>query len=78
MPREIHELQELNDDELLHRKAEAKAEIFNLRFQLATGKQSNSAQLGRSRRTIARIETLLRSREIDAAEALAASSEVKS
>jgi large subunit ribosomal protein L29 len=78
MPREIHELRDLDDDELLHRKAEAKAEIFNLRFQLATGKQNNSAQLGRSRRTIARIDTLLRSREIDAAEALAASNEVKS
>jgi large subunit ribosomal protein L29 len=78
MAREIHELRELNDDELRVRMAEAKAEIFNLRFQLATGKQSNSAQLGRSRHTIARVETLLRSREIDAAEALAASNEVKS
>jgi large subunit ribosomal protein L29 len=78
MAREIHELRELTDDELLAHIAEAKAEIFNLRFQLATGKQSNSAQVGRARRTIARSQTLLRSREIDAAEALAASSEVKS
>ena len=77
MAREIHELSELDDEELRTRMVEAKAEIFNLRFQLATGKQSNSAQMGRSRRTIARIETLLRAREIDAAEALA-SSEVKS
>jgi large subunit ribosomal protein L29 len=72
MAREITELAELNDDELEIRLAEAKAEIFNLRFQLATGKQSNSAQLGRSRRTVARILTLLRAREIDAADAAAA------
>lgn len=78
MAREIHELRELSDDELAVRIAEAKVEIFNLRFQLATGKQSNSAQVGRARHTIARAQTLLRSREIDAAEALAASSEVKS
>jgi large subunit ribosomal protein L29 len=78
MAREIHELSELTDVELETRMAESKAEIFNLRFQLATGKQSNSAQLGRSRRTIARIQTLLRAREIDAAEASMASSEVKS
>jgi large subunit ribosomal protein L29 len=77
MAREIHELNEMTDEELEIRMAESKAEIFNLRFQLATGKQSNSAQVGRSRRTIARIQTLLRAREIDAAEA-AASSEVKS
>ncbi len=78
MAREIKELRELTDDELSTHIAEAKAEIFNLRFQLATGKQSNSAQLGRARRTIARAHTLLRSREIEAAEALAASNEVKS
>ena len=78
MARQIDELKELTDDELLTRMAEAKAELFNLRFQLATGKQSNSAQVGHSRRTVARIQTLLRAREIDAAEALAASNEVRS
>jgi large subunit ribosomal protein L29 len=78
MARQIAELEELSDDELRTRMAEAKAEIFNLRFQLATGKQSNSAQVGHSRRTVARIQTVLRAREIEAAEALAARSEVKS
>ena len=72
-----HDLAMLDGDELSSRLGESRRELFNLRFQLATGKQSNSAQVGRARRTIARAETLLRSREIDAAEALAASSEVK-
>lgn len=72
MAREIAELEQLSDDELRTRLGEVKAEIFNLRFQMATGKQSNSAHLGHSRRTVARILTVLRAREIEAAEALAA------
>ena len=43
--------------------------MFNLRFQLATGKQDNSARLGQVRKEIARVATLLREREIEAAEA---------
>ena len=69
MAREIHELSELNDDELLIRIAESKAEIFNLRFQLATGQLDNSSRLGAVRRDIARLATFLREREIAAAEA---------
>ena len=41
------------------------------RFQLATGKQDNSSRLGQVRREIARVATLLREREIEAAEAAA-------
>jgi large subunit ribosomal protein L29 len=63
------ELRELNLDELEQRLLESKHELFNLRFQLATGKQDNSARLGAVRKDIARIATLLREREIDAAEA---------
>jgi large subunit ribosomal protein L29 len=63
------ELRELNDLELETRLAEAKEELFNLRFQLATGKQDNSARLGQVRKDVARIATLLRDREIEAAEA---------
>jgi large subunit ribosomal protein L29 len=77
MAREITEINELTDAELVERISEAKAEMFNLRFQLATGKQSNSAQLARSRRTVARILTVLRAREIEAAETVAAGNEVK-
>ena len=67
-------LREFTDEELEQQIADAKEELFNLRFQLATGKQDNSARLGQVRRNIARIATLLREREIEAAEA----AEVKS
>lgn len=63
------ELRELDLDELDQRLLEAKDELFRLRFQLATGKQDNSARLGHVRRDIARIATILREREIEAAEA---------
>ncbi len=65
------ELRELSDDELDQKLLESKHELFNLRFQLATGKQDNSARLGQVRKEIARIATLLREREIEAAEAAA-------
>jgi large subunit ribosomal protein L29 len=66
-------VRELNDAELAQQLLDAKEELFNLRFQLATGKQDNSARMGRIRRDIARIHTVLREREIEAAESLAAS-----
>ena len=66
------ELAELNDVELDHRLGEAKEELFNLRFQNATGQLDNTARLGQVRKDIARIETLLRAREIAAAETLTA------
>ena len=69
-------VRELTDSELEQQIVDAKEELFNLRFQLATGKQDNSARLGQVRRDIARIATVLREREIAAAEA--AATEVKS
>jgi large subunit ribosomal protein L29 len=62
------ELRELNDAELVRKLAEAKEEHFNLRFQSATGQLDNSARIGDVRREVARINTLLREREIAAAE----------
>jgi len=62
------ELRELNDAELIQRLAEAQEEHFNLRFQSATGQLDNSARIGDIRREVARINTLLREREIAAAE----------
>jgi large subunit ribosomal protein L29 len=61
-------LRDLNDTELEHRLGETKEELFNLRFQNATGQLDNIARLPQVRREIARIETLLREREIAAAE----------
>ena len=62
------ELRELNDGELMQRLLEAKEEHFNLRFQHATGQLDNTARLGDVRRNIARLQTLIREREIRAAE----------
>ena len=62
------ELRDLSIDELEQRELESRHELFNLRFQLATGKQDNSARLGQVRKEIARIATILREREIEAAE----------
>jgi large subunit ribosomal protein L29 len=62
------ELRELNDAELIQKLAEAKEEHFNLRFQSATGQLDHSARIGDVRRDVARINTLLREREIAAAE----------
>ena len=69
MPSKAAELREYNDGELIQRLIEAKEEHFNLRFQNATGELDNSARLGTVRRDIARLQTLLREREIAAAEA---------
>ena len=63
------ELRELADDQLLDQLGESKQELFNLRFQIATGKLENSAQISQVKRNIARINTVLREREIAAAEA---------
>ena len=52
------ELRKMNDDELAHHLAESKEELFQLRFQLAMGKQDNSARLGSVKREVARALTL--------------------
>ena len=66
----VEELRRLSDGELLGRLGEARRELFNLRFQLATGQLDNSARIGAVKKDIARLSTFLREREIDAAEAL--------
>jgi large subunit ribosomal protein L29 len=71
------ELAEVTDIELEHRLNEAKEELFNLRFQNATGQLDNTARLGQVRKDIARIETLLREREIAAADAIRVGTEAE-
>jgi large subunit ribosomal protein L29 len=58
------ELRELTDDELTERLRESKVELFNLRFQTATGQLDNNRRLRTVRREIARIYTVLREREL--------------
>jgi large subunit ribosomal protein L29 len=58
------ELRELHDDELDTRLREAKEELFNLRFQMATGQLDNNRRLRTVRHDIARIYTILHEREL--------------
>jgi large subunit ribosomal protein L29 len=63
------DLRQLDDEELLTSLAEAKQELFNLRFQHVTGQLDNYARLGQLKKDVARILSILREREIAAAEA---------
>jgi large subunit ribosomal protein L29 len=58
------ELRELSDEELVTRLREAKAELFNLRVQAATGQLESHGRLQVIRREIARIYTIMREREL--------------
>jgi large subunit ribosomal protein L29 len=58
------EMRELHDDELATRLREGKEELFNLRFQMATGQLDNNRRLRTVRHDIARIYTILREREL--------------
>jgi large subunit ribosomal protein L29 len=58
------ELRELPEEELVTKLREAKAELFNLRVQAATGQLDNNRRLQIIRREIARIYTIMREREL--------------
>ena len=58
------EVRELPDEDLLARLREAKEELFNLRFQVATGQLDNNRRLHKVRKDIARIYTVMREREL--------------
>jgi large subunit ribosomal protein L29 len=58
------ELRELSDEELVLRVREAKEELFNLRFQMATGQLDNNRRLRTVRHDIARVYTIMREREL--------------
>lgn len=63
-------LAEKSSAALVNGLSDAKRELFNLRFQLATGQLENTARLKEVRKDIARLKTEVRAREIEAAEAL--------
>ena len=60
------ELQAMNKNELETKVADLKAELFNLRFQLATGQLENTMAIQNVRRDIARAKTLIRQNELKA------------
>ncbi|HCG98965.1 MAG: 50S ribosomal protein L29 [Actinobacteria bacterium] len=57
---------DLTDDELVQKLKDAKEELFNLRFQLATGQLDNPMKIKDAKRDIARIQTVRMEREIEA------------
>jgi large subunit ribosomal protein L29 len=58
------ELRELSVMELEERAKEAGQELFNLRFQKATGQLGNTAMIQKSKRNLARVKTIIREMEI--------------
>jgi large subunit ribosomal protein L29 len=71
------EIREYDDEELDNKLIEARKELFNLRFQAATGRLDNNARVAQVRRDIARLMTVQRAREIQAAEAVAVAAGTK-
>jgi large subunit ribosomal protein L29 len=65
VPRAIVEMRDLPDEELLERLESSKEELFNLRFQLATGQLDNPMRIKNVRHDVARILTVLRERALD-------------
>jgi large subunit ribosomal protein L29 len=61
----VRELRDLGDADLVERLDSSKEELFNLRFQLATGQLDNPMRIGEVRHEIARILTILRERELE-------------
>ena len=70
MATKTSELREMHDEALALLLTEEKATLFNLRFQNATGQLDNVSRFKEVRREIARIRTIMRAREIAAADAL--------
>lgn len=60
-----NELKDLTAAEMLEKEKQFKEELFNLRFQLATGQLENTARLKEVRKSIARIKTALRAQELN-------------
>lgn len=68
-----NEIHDLNDTDLTDKLASTRTELFNLRFQHATGQLDNPTKIAAVKRDIARLHTEIRAREIEAAKKAAAS-----
>jgi large subunit ribosomal protein L29 len=67
------EIRDLADTELVQKLKDTRAELFNLRFQLATGQLDNTGRIAIVKKDIARLHTELRTRELSAQRDAAAS-----
>ncbi|HET7306036.1 MAG TPA: 50S ribosomal protein L29 [Segeticoccus sp.] len=72
------QLREMDEDRLVDELRKAKEELFNLRFQSATGQLENHGRLRAVRKDIARIYTVMRERELNIGVAPAAGQEAQS
>jgi len=61
----INEIRDLTNDELNQKLEDLKAELFNLRFQHATNQLENRRVITDVKRTIAKVKTILRERELN-------------
>ncbi|MCL2503192.1 MAG: 50S ribosomal protein L29 [Coriobacteriia bacterium] len=67
------EIRGLDENELVEKLKAMRAELFNLRFQLATGQLDNTGRIAVVKKDIARLQTEIRARELAAARKAAAS-----
>lgn len=63
------EIRNLSGEDLQAKLKESRAELFNLRFQMATGQLDNTARIKQVKKDIARIQTEMRDRELKAVQA---------
>lgn len=66
------EIRELTDEELAKKLEDGRAELFNLRFQMATSQLDNTARVRTVKHDIARVQTEMRARQIAATKSAAA------
>jgi len=62
----MNDIRELSDEELTKKLEDGRAELFNLRFQMATSQLDNTARVKTVKRDIARVQTEMRARQIAA------------
>jgi large subunit ribosomal protein L29 len=63
----LRELKEMTNDELVNELKNLKQELFNLRFQSATGQLGNVMMIQKTKKDIARVKTIIREREMNSA-----------
>ena len=63
---QVKEVRELNNEQLAEKLVELKKDLFNLRLQLATNQLDNPVKIRETKKAIARIQTVLRERELSA------------
>jgi large subunit ribosomal protein L29 len=60
----VNKLRDSSSEELMRKVEDLKAELFNLRFQMATGQLENPTRIKEVRKNIARVKTIIREREL--------------